>query len=81
MGNVVRAITLLPLIVRLVEFIYGAKKGQIKKDAALKVFFGLANMFFPGLDTPEICQVIGDLIDQLVSLLTETGVLPAHSIA
>ena len=29
MGNVVRAITLLPLIVRLVEFIYGAKKGQI----------------------------------------------------
>jgi hypothetical protein len=72
MNIVVGALKLLPLMIRVVEIIAGAKKGLIKKEAVVSVFFGVVGVVGKltgvSIDTPELRELVGELIDELVGV-------------
>ena len=74
--NYFRALALLPLLIKLAEVVYGAKKGQVKKDAVIAVFFGVLRFVDSSWDTPELRQIVSDFIDELVAFLNDTHILP-----
>lgn len=79
MGNIFTALKLLPLLVRIVELVIGAGKGELKKDLVLSVFFGLLGWVcdtahIPNPDSPQFRELVSKAIDEIVGLLNQTGI-------
>lgn len=75
--GIFQLIGLLPVLINAAEVVHGAKQGQVKKEAVLKVIFGLVGRFAKPLDTPGNRELLSAVVDEMVASLNAMGVFPA----